>query len=62
VNRGKLGNALYAVKGKMMKWRGSKENAFRMLFIDNVRYLGDMEDALKEDAGAEPAEREEEAA
>lgn len=40
VDRGRVGKALYAVKGKMRA-----NTSFRMITIQNVRYIGDMGDA-----------------
>ncbi len=38
VNRGRTGKAMYAIKGRV---RGGMD--FRMIFVENVRYIGDMD-------------------
>ena len=44
IDRGRLGKALYAIKGKV---RGG--GSFRMIMIQNVRYIGDIDDEERMD-------------
>ena len=44
VDRGRTDKALYAVKGKLKGHRGNPSNSFRMVMIEGIRYIGDMDD------------------
>lgn len=44
IERGRARNALYAIKGKLFAQR-TPDDTFRMFWIENVRYIGDMTDA-----------------
>lgn len=44
IDRGRVGKALYAVKGVFKGHGGNKNQTFRMVLIQNVRYIGDITD------------------
>lgn len=46
VDRGRPGKALYAMKGKVKGHRGNPSNAFRMIMIESVRYIGDLDSCI----------------
>jgi hypothetical protein len=44
VDRGRTDKALYAIKGKLKGHRGNPSNSFRMVMIEGLRYIGDLDD------------------
>ena len=46
VDRGRVGKALYAVKGRLKGHRGRGETQFRMVSVDQVKYIGDIDAAF----------------
>lgn len=49
LDRGRVGKALYAIKGKLKGHRG-QASTFRMIMIDAVRYIGDIDELKKQEA------------
>jgi hypothetical protein len=42
INRGRVGKAMYAIKGRIPPWRNA-DDSFVMIMVDAVRYIGDIE-------------------
>lgn len=43
IDRGRIGKALYAIKGVLKSNKGFGDSTFRMIMVKGVRYLGDLE-------------------